>query len=265
MDEVRLTPDPWWKRRWPLYAAIVGVLLVVIGLGAVMAGGPDKQVASLLSRVSSTTTSTLPSGTPEGDRWLVTLKNGATIPHVLWWTATYYRTLPYVPNTGWTADGDRDGYRCLYGFLTDARAVTESNPDGIVGRVTFIRVEGAGYATMVDKFLADGSRYYDGSLAPEDAPHELGDCPESDTPYEPSSGPWQLPTITYETRKGQVLEIRDYKTVVAHPSITFRQTEASDTRIGVVAYENGQPVIVVYYESMSPRVVMGSDFDLPGG
>ena len=55
------------------------------------------------------------------------------------------------------------------------------------------------------------------------------------------------------------MEVRNYKPLVVGAGVTFRQTESSAGRIGVVAYENGNPVVVVYYESMVGGVVMQSD------
>jgi hypothetical protein len=128
-----------------------------------------------------------------------------------------------------------------------------------VGRVTFARVEGAGYAFINDNSMKEGVRHYDGTLGTADNPVSQSECPRPDIAYEPSSGPWQLPTITYETTGGDVLEVRNYKPLVVGAGITFRQTESSNSRIGVVAYENGNPVVVVYYESMVGGVVMQSD------
>lgn len=172
-------------------------------------------------------------------------------PNRFWWDASYARELPYGVGTGWT-DGDRSGYRCLYGFLTQ---------NGVpVGRVTFMRVEeAASYAMVNDSRMLEGARYYDGTLAPSNAPKELGQCPEPSISYTPFNGPDQRPTILYASPGGQMLEIRNYKTLVVGEGITFQQTESSPGRITVVAYEWGNPVIVVYYESISSSVVMTSD------
>jgi hypothetical protein len=197
---------------------------------------------------TTTTVTTLPAGTPDGERYVVILKNADT--GASWWNANYYRSLPFYPETGWT-DGERAGYSCLYGFL-----MLNGQP---VGRVTFARVEGAGYAFINDNSMKEGVRHYDGTLGTAANPVSQAECPKPDIAYEFSSGPWQLPTITYETAGGDVLEVRNYKSLVAGTGITFRQTETSGGRIGVVAYENGNPVVVVYYESIVSGVVMQSD------
>lgn len=206
-----------------------------------------------------TTTTTLPPPPVRGDgpRFTIILsQENATGPNPSLWNADYFRTLPYTSNTGWT-DGDRSGYRCAYMFL-----VQGSN---IVGRVTFIRVEApagsSGYGIVNDSGMDEGVRFYDGTLAPANGPNELGDCPQSDIPYETFNGPTQLPTVIYETTSGSILEVRNYKTTVTGPGVTFRQVESTDQLVTVVGYKNGLPMIVVYYESMSPSVVMISDFN----
>ncbi|MFN2487943.1 MAG: hypothetical protein ABR609_15315 [Acidimicrobiia bacterium] len=197
----------------------------------------------------ATTTSTLPLPQPTGEQWTAILGNTDT--GAPWWSALYYRSLPYFGTTGWV-DGDRVGYKCLYGFL--------QYEGQIVGRVTFTRVQEAeAYAFVNDKYMLEGARYYDGTLAPPSAGAELGDCPEPALSYEPWNGSSQTPTVTYNLASGQVLEVRNYKTLEHCDCITFQQTEKTASRVTVVAYEYGLPVIVVYYESMVPGVIMASD------
>lgn len=174
----------------------------------------------------------------------------------LWWEAEYLRTLS--PDVGWT-DGDRSGYRCAYMFLYK---VGRRGRLQMIGRATFIRVEGAaGYGKVNDRYMDEGIRYFDGSLDPTNGTandiKELGDCPQSTAAYEPFDGN-ELPTIRFMSG-GQTLETRNYKTVAAAEGITFRQVSKSDTSIGVVAYDNGLPVIEVYYDSLVRGVTLTSD------
>jgi hypothetical protein len=173
-----------------------------------------------------------------------------TGPNTWWWDANYFRSLTYAPSTGWT-DGDRSGYRCFYAFLM--------NQGQAVGRVTFTRVPGAdSYAMVNDKYMQEGVRYYDGTLAPAGAPNELGECPTPMADYTPFTGPGQKPTVTY-TLNGQLLEVRNYKTLATNTGLTFQQVASTDDQVTVVAYFNNLPVIVVYYESLVPGLVMNSD------
>ncbi|HKY46426.1 MAG TPA: hypothetical protein VJQ79_00450 [Acidimicrobiia bacterium] len=199
----------------------------------------------------ATTTTAAPVSAPTGDHFTTLLtgvvENG---PNEQWWDAPYYRSLPYAAGTGWT-DGDRSGYRCFYAFLL--------HEGQVVGRVTFTRVpEADSYASINDRYMEEGVRYYNGALAPADAPRELGECPAPSTAYEPATGSDQRPTITY-TLGQTLLEVRNYKKTVVGAGITFRQVESTASRITVVAYKDNLPAIVIYYDSMVPGLVMNSD------
>lgn len=199
----------------------------------------------------ATTTTSGPLPAPSGD-YFITMLTGVNEAGAndFWWNAPYYRSLPFASNTGWT-DGDRSGYRCFYAFLL--------NEGQVVGRVTFTRVPEAGsYASISDKYMVEGERYYNGTLAPANAPKELGECPEPMTAYTPATGSDQRPIITY-TLGGTLLEVRNYTKTVVGEGITYRQVESTDSRITVVAYKDNLPAIVIYYESMVPGLVMNSD------
>jgi len=185
--------------------------------------------------------------TPSGEHYTVMLRGGDDPATRFWWDADYFRSLPYTAATGWT-DGDRAAYKCLYGFLLWR--------DRIAGRVTFTRVPGATYALINDEKMAEGARMYDGSLPPPGSSRELGECPAPDQTYEPYFGPDERPVVTFETNRGRLLEVRDYRPTVAGPAIKFRLIDSTAQRVTVVAYFNDQPVIVVYYDSMSSRVTM---------
>jgi hypothetical protein len=199
---------------------------------------------------TTTTVGTLP--TPSGEFFTTLLRGSADAGGgEIWWDADYFRNLPYSPSTGWT-DGDRAGYRCFYSFLL--------LDNQVVGRVTFTRVEeAASYAMVNDRYMEEGIRFYDGTLAPANGPRELGECPDPTQAYSPSNGSDQRPTITYSTTGGALLEVRNYKKTVALNGITFQQVESTDQRVTVVAYKDNLPAIVIYYESMVPGVVMNSD------
>lgn len=177
-----------------------------------------------------------------------------TADGVLAWRAKYLRTLPFAAGVAWVA-GDRCAYKTCYAFLTF--------DDRVVGRVTFARVaQASGYVVVNDKYMAEGQRFYDGTVYTGPAVQGLGDCPDSPEGYEASTGPWDLPTINYEARTTtgtDLLEVRDYKVLAVGAGITFRQVESSPERVTVVAYKNGTPITVVYYDSMVPDVVMTSD------
>lgn len=174
------------------------------------------------------------------------------------WRAPYLYEVPYASNTGWLA-GDRVGYGCAYGFL-------QQNGE-IVGRFTFRRIEGATYIVVNDTYMDEGARYYDGSPTPPGTSQVPDfECPVTTESYEPSNAPDERPVIVYWSGAGQALEIRDYRTVVPGAGVTFEVIEvitqpfqvtsaASGThtvnsRVTVLARENGVPVVVIYYDGL---------------
>lgn len=173
-------------------------------------------------------------------------------PTRFWWNAPYARQLNYTPNVGWV-DGDRIGYRGAWMFL-------EHN-GRLVGRVTFARVPGAKYALINDKYMKEGVRTFDGSLAPagtKQTAHVSFIDGIVDQEYEPYMGPDERPTIRY-LAGGDVLEVRDYKKTNAGQGLKFRQVSATSERVAVVAYEHDLPVIVIYYDSIDGSVKLESD------
>lgn len=179
------------------------------------------------------------------DEYIVQLRGEQ--PFHFWWDAPYDRTLP--SGAGWT-DGDRVGYRCLYGFLMQGTK--------ILGRVTFTRVPGAEYGMVNDRFMEEGVRYYNGQLDTKGL-SQLNDCPAPSLAYEPYTGPDQRPVVTYENKAtGFVFETRDYLATVVGEGIKFQQVEKTPQRVTVVGYLNDMPAIVVYYDSMARSVVMDS-------
>lgn len=210
------------RARWPLYATLTVALLIVVGVGFVMAGGPSK-IGFLAAG--------------DADHFDTVLTHEGFAER--FWIAPYKRTLS--PGVGW-ADGDRDGYRCMYGFLMR---------NGVpVGRFTFIRIPGAAtYAAVKDNGMVEGSRFYDGTVAPADAPKELQDCPQTSESYELFTGD-DRPTIRFRQGSSKVLETRDYKLTEVLPGVTFQQFSRTNKRIVVVAYFDELPIYGIYYDIM---------------
>lgn len=206
---------------------------------------------------ASTTTTTQAPIPQAGERYIIMLRGMIEGRQEFWWDASYFRSLNYAPNTGWV-DGDREQYRCAYGFLQS---------DGVlVGRVSFFTIPDAGPYTMVnDKFMGEAQRYYDGRPA-NPALIELHDCQDhfSGLDYQPYAGPSQLPTVVYNL-DGKAIEFRNYKPLITGPNITFQVVAANDQLVGVAAYRDTLPAIVVYYESLVPNLIMETDLGFEGG
>ena len=205
---------------------------------------------STTSTTRATTETTQPPPTTRTGSFTIMLRG--LEPNRFWWDAKYERTLPFTPGVGWV-DGDRLGYRSAWMFL---------ERDGtIVGRVTFVRIPEATYALVSDKYMTEGVRYFDGTLAPQGTQqtvHVNFSNDIVDQSYEAFTGSDQRPTLRF-VGGGDVLEVRDYKKTVVENGIKFRQVSASDSRVTVVAYENDLPVIVVYYDSLHPSVRLTTD------
>lgn len=175
-----------------------------------------------------------------------------------YWTAPYLYSTPYSSNTGWIP-GDRVGYACAYMFLQQNGV--------IVGRVTFQRLLAAeSYVQIVDKFMDESERFWDGSPTPDPNATGYNDCPPPSQSYETASVPDERPKVVYWSG-GQALEIRDYTTTVTGiPDVTFdlvevihepfqvtaptTGTQTVNSRVTVLAREAGVPVAVVYYDGI---------------
>jgi hypothetical protein len=205
------------------------------------------------SNETTTTATTQPPATtaaPKGESFTIMLRG--LDPVRFWWDARYDRQLPYTPNVGWV-DGDRLGYRCAWMFL--------DHGGQMVGRVTFARIPDATYAAVNDRSMNEGSRYFDGTLAPsgtQQTTHVSFGEEIVDVKYEEFAGDDQRPTIKFVSG-GDLLEVRDYKKTRVENGIKFRQVSASGSRVTVVAYENNLPVVVIYYDSIHPSVSLTTD------
>jgi hypothetical protein len=163
----------------------------------------------------------------------------------------YYRTAIPSSGSGWLA-GDRTAYRCAYMFLRSG--------GGLVGRVTFTRIE---YATINDKYMDEGVRWYDGTVY-EGPLRELDDCPEPTEPYEELRGSFgPLPRIRFvDAHSGQVLEVRNYRKVKQlgnGPRWRFRIDSVTPDRVTVIAYVEREPVMAIYYDRMTPTIRLASN------
>jgi hypothetical protein len=221
-----------------------------------------------------------PLPTPSGAHFDILLSGDLGGRQTGFWEAPYYRSLPYTSmyDVGWI-DGDRVGYSCAYMFL---------EADGaIVGRVTFTRPdEAGGYATVNDRFMVEGVRYYDGTLSSSGAA-QLNDCPDPSQDYGPPDGPDQRPLIYY-TMNGELLENRSYTNTtgeaIVEGDLIFRELERITSpftdvgplginahtvyhrvSVGAYVFTEGEwrLAIVIYYDSLSPSVPIAAS--VPAG
>jgi hypothetical protein len=174
---------------------------------------------------------------------------------------------PYIrdlPSGAHWADGDRRGYRCAYTFLLDSQ-------DRVVGRVTFAALERSrSYLRINDKYMAESherpvARYYGGEPIPIDPETGLSEwnspelsCPVATESYAQGVPEGPVPVIEFVDLGGKILETRDYSNV--YESTTrgheFRIVARTPDRVAVLAYEDGTPVMAVYYDRLSSGVTL---------
>lgn len=236
-----------------LYLVLLVVLSLVLSVPALAADPPD----------------TIPYPQPhQAEGFTIFMR--ANNPSRSLWPAHYFYDTFYAENTGWLA-GDRVAYRCAYAFL-------QHNGE-IVGRVTFVAIPGAApYVVINDKYMVEGGRYYDGSLTPPGTVQVPRlECPVPTQSYATEQVPDERPKVIYWQGE-TALEVRDYAGIVpGTPGLTFDVVEEITTpfqitspntglthtvnsRISVLARENGVPTVIVYYDALGS----GSMFPVEG-
>jgi hypothetical protein len=171
----------------------------------------------------------------------------------VWWTAPYWCSngLDMYPGQGCWVSGDREGYRCAYGFVKDAAGE-------ITGRFAFVRPEGQTYTKINDKYMEEAERYLDGSPTPyfgtnaKEIPEE--DCLDvrSDIDYSGACRPVdERPRVGFFDGEGDVLDIRDYSNTDA-TNVIFNLFDFVGTRATVIACEDGLVATIVYYDALGP-------------
>jgi len=167
-----------------------------------------------------------------------------------WWEAPYLGTnLPYAENSAWV-DGDREGYRCAYGFL-------EHNGE-IVGAFGAVRPLGQGYGKVNDRYMDEAVRYLDGTLTG----YSGGEITEEDCQTgilspdvdytEVYEGPDERPRIGFFSGSGEILDIRDYTNTELQNPGKFRLISFDGTTaiIGFYPPQTNQAAISFYYWAM---------------
>lgn len=183
-----------------------------------------------------------------------------------WWDAPYHFELPYSDEYGWAA-GDRSGYRCIWGHLVEGGTL-ETYPehnnqrdyideDQVVGSFAALSIPrtlgiGDGYIVVNDRFMIEGRREFGGTFTGGGQTGSPGDVctPILTHPYEPYSGPDERWLVVYRSPAGEVVEIRDYRNVDAHPEVRFHAVDSygSDGVVAIAAYgPDNLPGAIVYY------------------
>lgn len=199
---------------------------------------------TIASGLAIPATVTYPGGLKAAGGYSITASNAET--GTVWWSTPYLGTnLPYLSGSKWIA-GDREGYRCAYGFVMGA--------DGSIdGRFAFVRPPDQAYAKLNDTYMDEGQRYLDGTpytgggaeISEEDCTNVL-----SPIDYEGACRPVdERPRVAFFDGGGNVLDIRDY-THTEGNNVNFNLHGFNGSRATVIACEDGLVGMIVYYDAL---------------
>ena len=173
----------------------------------------------------------------------------------------------------WWFDGDREGYRCGYGFMADQHPnpfgmFPEDRPYEFTHRATIVRPVNAGYGALNDKYMDEGVRYYDGSPATQSG-NEIPDEDCQSTALDDFDYDNYIPVGHQDIRvglfiDGNIGDIRDFTDIsVAYNSdgamghFEFIGLENGRATIVFVLAQNNKVSHVFYYDILSPRGQIG--------
>jgi hypothetical protein len=163
----------------------------------------------------------------------------------------------------WWVDGDREGYRCAYGFLYDKHPnpfgmFPADRPAELIIRATIVRPLGQGYARVNDSHMSEAVRYFDGSLNNEPG-NEISseDCQASALDdfdydgYEPQ-GPDAIRVGLFRG-DGEVGDIRDFTKFAPQVPGHFEFISLKEGRVTLVFVLGASNKVshVFYYDALN--------------
>jgi hypothetical protein len=163
----------------------------------------------------------------------------------------------------WWVDGDREGYRCAYGFLYDKHPnpfgmFPADRPAELIIRATIVRPLGQGYARVNDSHMSEAVRYFDGSLNNEPG-NEISseDCQASALDdfdydgYEPQ-GPDAIRVGLFRG-DGEVGDIRDFTKFTPQVPGHFEFISLKEGRVTLVFVLGASNKVshVFYYDALN--------------
>lgn len=173
---------------------------------------------------------------------------------------------PGMHNHAWWVAGDREGYRCVYGFMYNQHP----NPFGMFAEdrdghfiAQAVAFRPAGYGKINDKYMDEGVRYFDGSPANEGGAEISEDCLASaqglfDFDYDAyvPHGPDDIRVGLFHA-DGNIADIRDFTKLTVHniqgtntPVGHFEFIGIKDglVRLGFVYHQTQKVSHVIYYQ-----------------
>lgn len=177
----------------------------------------------------------------------------------------YSEALPMNHDHAWWVAGDREGYRCAYGFMYDkhpapfGQSVIRAPGEGkFIARFSIVRPTGQGYGKVNDRYMDEGVRYYDGTPANEGGAEISEDCqmaalePGFDYDAYQPHGPDDIRVGLFRA-DGEISDIRDFTQVdVRVPGhFEFVSLEGGRAQIVFILGASGKVSHVFYYDTLA--------------
>lgn len=137
----------------------------------------------------------------------------------------YSEAVPGNHDHAWWVAGDREGYKAAYAFMYDKHpkpfghdVVRKPGEGKFIARASVVRPLLVGYGKVNDKYMDEGERYYDGTIATEGGQEISEDAqkaaldPNFDYENYKSQGPMDIRVGLFRA-DGQIADIRDFTKV----------------------------------------------------
>lgn len=169
-------------------------------------------------------------------------------------------------NHAWWVAGDREGYRCMYGFMYDQHPNPFGNtfnpprPGHFIARFSIVRPANQGYGKIIDKYMDEGQRFYDGSLVIPSQGAEITseDCqstalePDFDYDAYVPHGADQIRVGLFRS-DGAISDVRDFTQLQLNVGGHFEFVSLEDGRAQIVFILDATNKVshVFYYDTMA--------------
>lgn len=166
----------------------------------------------------------------------------------------------------WWVAGDREGYRCAYGFMYDKHpapfghdnVVRQPGEGKFIARFSVVRPEGNSYGRVNDRYMDEGVRYYDGTIANEGGAELSEECqaaaldPTFDYENYVPQGPDQI-RIGLFRADGEIADVRDFTQVALNNPghFEFIGLENGRAQVVFVLGVNNKVSHVFYYDVLN--------------
>ena len=177
----------------------------------------------------------------------------------------YSEAQPGNHDHAWWVPGDREGYRCAYGFMYDKHPapfglqVDRQPGEGhFIARFSIVRPTGQGYGKVNDRYMEEGQRYYDGTIANEGGMEISEDCqlaalePGFDYDNYVPHGPDDIRVGLFRA-DGEIADVRDFTdaAVLVPGHFEFVSLENGRAQIVFILGATNKVSHVFYYDTLN--------------